>query len=213
MPNSTLSYLKPLIPQFVLNELKVMRDKRQYLKWKESGSQGPPPHLLKQITIRDYQRKYGYNVLVETGTYMGDMIQAQKSRFKKIFSIELATTLYEKARNRFKGDKHITIVQGDSGKVLPSVINEINEPAIFWLDGHYSSGVTAAGDKECPINEELDAIFNGKPFDHVILIDDARLFTGKGDYPTVEKLTEFITQRNRKYHVEIENDILRYIVS
>jgi hypothetical protein len=44
--------------------------------------------------------------------------------------------------------------------VLPLIIKDLNEPAIFWLDGHYSSGITAKGDKICPIFEELDSIFN-----------------------------------------------------
>ena len=54
------------------------------------------------------------------------------------------------------------IVQGDSGKVLSEILLEINEPAIFWLDGHYTAGITARGVKECPIFEELDCIFNTK---------------------------------------------------
>ena len=37
----------------------------------------------------------------------------------------------------------ISIIQGDSGKILNSITNKLKKPAIFWLDGHYSSGITA----------------------------------------------------------------------
>jgi len=164
------------------------------------------------MTIAEYRDKYGYGILVETGTFMGDMVEAQKRRFRKILSIELGVDLFNEATRRFKNDKNVTIVQGDSGKVLPKILLEINEPAIFWLDGHYSAGVTAKGEKECPIFEELDAIFNSKRFNHILLIDDARLFIGERDYPTVPQLTEYIKSKNEKYQVEVKNDIIRFVV-
>jgi len=37
---------------------------------------------------------------VETGTYLGDMIEAQKTRFKKIISIEIEIGLFEKAQKK-----------------------------------------------------------------------------------------------------------------
>ena len=172
----------------------------------------PPPHKVKQKAIADYQQKYGYKVLVETGTFLGDMVEAQKKRFSKVISIELGVDLFVKAQKRFENDKNVTIVQGDSGKVLPKVLADINEPAIFWLDGHYSAGATAMGDKECPIFEELESIFNGRQFDHILLIDDARLFVGQGDYPTIEKLTEYIKNKNQKYQLEVKDDIVRYVI-
>ncbi len=160
--------LKTYVPQVVLNQLKKLRSKKQYQEWKKNGCPSPPPHIVKQMTIAEYQRKYGYTILIETGTYMGDMVEAQKSNFKKIFSIELGIDLFEKAQKRFKNEKNIAIVQGDSGKVLPQILKNLYEPAIFWLDGHYSAGITAKGDKNSPIFEELNAILNNKQFKHII---------------------------------------------
>lgn len=204
--------MKPLLPQFLKNILKKRREKKWLQKWNESGCPVPPPHIVKQMTIREYQEKYRYLILVESGTYLGDMVEAQKKRFKKIYSIELGVDLYDKAKKRFKKKKNITIMQGDSGKVLPKILAEINEPAIFWLDGHYSAGITARGDKDCPIFEELEAIFKSKKFNHVLLIDDARCFTGIGDYPSIDKLTEFIKRKNEKYQIEVINDIIRCVI-
>lgn len=212
MKDSIKKILKPMIPQSVLNRLKRSQERKNLEKWENSGFPSPPPHIVKQIAIAEYHEKYKHNILVETGTFRGDMIEAQKKRFKKIISIELAVPLFEKAQKRFKNDANVILVQGDSGKVLSKVVNDINEPAIFWLDGHYSSGVTAKGDTECPIFGELDAVFNEKKLDHILLIDDARLFTGKGDYPTIEQVTQYIRNKNEKYQVEVKHDIIRYVV-
>ncbi len=212
MKNMIKRIFKPYVPQMVLNLLRKQEQKRLFSEWENNGCPVPPPHLLKQMTIREYKEKYSSVILVETGTYKGDMVETQKKRFKKIFSIELETDLFSKAQKRFKNDKNVILVQGDSGKVLPSILSAINEPAIFWLDGHYSAGITAKGDKDCPIFEELDSIFNSKNFNHILLIDDARLFTGTGDYPTIEKLTEYVRSKNEKYRVEVKHDIIRYII-
>jgi hypothetical protein len=124
----------------------------------------------------------------------------------------LSLDLFNDAKRRFNNDKNVTIIQGDSGKVLPKILSEINEPAIFWLDGHYSAGITARGEKECPIFEELDAIFNHSKHNHILLIDDARFFNGQGDYPTISALTDYIKSKNGEYKVEVKHDIIRYLV-
>lgn len=145
--------------------------------------------------------------MVETGTYLGDMVMSQKNNFKRIISIELGKDLWEKAKLRFKMYSHIELLQGDSGKVLHEIIGNINEQAIFWLDGHYSSGVTAQGEKDCPVYEELSAIFKNN-HKHILLIDDARHFVGQGDYPTAEELVAFVNQQSSDYKYEIKNDII-----
>lgn len=143
---------------------------------------------------------------------MGEMVEAQKNNFKQVFSIELGQDLFIKARERFKGDTHVSIRQGDSGQILPQIIHEINEPALFWLDWHYSAGITAKGEKDCPIYEELEAILSQKQFSHVILIDDAGHFTGEGDYPTIDQLTAFIAAKNPAYRVIVKHDIIRCVI-
>ena len=202
--------LKSFIPQFILNILQKSYEKIQLIEWHKNDCPVPPPHIVKQLTIQEYQKKSQYTVLVETGTYMGYMVEAQKKKFKKIISIELGIDLFNKAIKKFKNDKNVTIVHGDSGEVLPKILLKINEPAIFWLDGHYSGGITARGETDCPIFEELDAIFNSKKLNHIFLIDDARLFTGQEDYPTINKLTEYIKSKNEKYEVQVKDDIIRY---
>lgn len=197
-----------LLPWSVKNKLMSIKRKRDYNLWKKNGCPVPPPCIVKQEVISQYQQTYGYNILIETGTYKGDMVEAQKTRFGKIISIELCRPLFEKATKRFKKDNNVSIVYGDSGKILPEILPDIQQPVIFWLDGHYSEGVTAKGDKETPILEELNAIFELSPFRHVILIDDARLFIGDDNYLDIKDLIYFIKVRNKEYSVEIKHDII-----
>lgn len=206
-----LKFLMPLLPYAVINPVKRSVYKKELEEWNRKGCPVPPPHMVKQLTIAGYQKQYGYQTLVETGTFMGEMVEAQKKNFKEIISIEIGDDLFEQAKKRFRQDKNIRLIHGDSGKMLPQVVTTIKSPAIFWLDGHYSNGITAMGDTECPIFEELDAIFNNNNLDHILLIDDARCFTGENDYPTIEKLTEYVQRKKPLYNVEVKNDIIRYV--
>jgi len=200
------------VPQAAFNQFIKNRDKKQLAEWKKNGCPVPPPHIVKQIAIEEYRNKYGYTTLIETGTYLGEMVEAQKTRFKNVISIELAADLFKKAQKRFINDKNVHIIQGDSGKVLVNLLNNIKEPAIFWLDGHYSEGITAKGAKACPIFEELDAIFKSDQFNHILLIDDAKDFTGNEDYPSIEEITKFIKSKNNKYQVEVKHNIIRCVI-
>jgi hypothetical protein len=190
----------------MLNEYVLFND------WLRNDCQGLPPHVFKQNVIFEFQKSSGLDILVETGTYRGDMVEAQKQFFRKIYSIELSMKLYQMAKKRFSKDKNVEIVQGDSGRMLSSIVTKLDKPAIFWLDGHYSGNITAKGEKECPVFEELDAIFNGKIKNHVLLIDDARCFIGQGDYPTIDDLTKYITDKNPAYKLEIKKDVLCFTI-
>ena len=103
-------------------------------------------------------------------------------------------------------------MHGDSAVLLSSVIKDIPEPVIFWLDGHYSGGKTAKGESECPIWSELDQIIT-RQLPHIILIDDARCFIGKQDYPTIEELQRYFVDKNINHSFEVKDDIIRIILS
>jgi hypothetical protein len=212
MNSSLKKLIKSLLPDVILRKLNQRRQEEELQKWLKNGRPSPPPHLVKQNTITEYQRKSGIGVLVETGTYLGDMVEAQRKRFHKIISIELSPELHARASKRFHPFSHINILQGDSGKVLNRVADELQEAAIFWLDGHYSAGITARGDKDCPVFEEINAIFKSNKPDHILLVDDARCFTGEGDYPTIDELTRHVRSKNERYQVEVKDDIIRYTI-
>jgi hypothetical protein len=215
--NSTLKTIVLIITPVIIIDtlrsiLQKLLSKRDLERWEQNGRPVPPPHIVKQKVIKEFQEEFKINILIETGTYKGDMVYAMKNNFKKIYSIELGVDLWKQACKRFKNQKHITILQGDSGKVLVELVSQINERALFWLDGHYSSGITSRGEKECPVFEELGSILNAK-FNHVLLIDDARCFNGSGDYPTVEKLRETILMKKPLSKLDVKDDIIRIILA
>lgn len=191
-----------------LDFVRILRDQKQLWQWRVGFFNGIPPQIVKQKAIRRFKHLYNYSILIETGTYLGDMVQSQKRHFKRIHSVELSESLYIEATQRFKDDGNVFLYLGDSGVMLELILQQVNEPCIIWLDGHYSGGFTAKGEKECPVMEELNVIFSDKRFDHVVLIDDARCFTGEGDYPSKHDIMEFVAKRRPDYDVEVKDDII-----
>lgn len=132
---------------------------------------GVPDWLLQAL-----QASGRYGLAVETGTFRGDSALVLANAVGRCTTIELDTTLAAAATKRFASDPRITVVQGSSRDVMASVLTSITGPTFFWLDGHWSGGVTAGADDPCPLDGELDAIASS-PFasDCLVAIDDARL--------------------------------------
>jgi hypothetical protein len=178
-------------------------------EWKKLGRPVPPPDAFKQQTVRKYAKRFAIGTLIETGTAYGDMVYALKDVFTEIYSIELGDALYQRARERFAVLPHVHIFHGDSATILPQLLASIDKPCLFWLDGHYSGGSTAKGDIETPIKAELRHISNHHREDHVILIDDARMFTGDNDYPTIEELKKIALAEIPGSTFDVADDIIR----
>lgn len=206
MLNSLKQVIKRTLPDDVI---KLRRDLEARRAWEKQGRPSPPPHIVKEELIRDYARAFNTQILIETGTYLGDMVHAMKKSFSRIISFELDQKLAAQAQQRFAKDNHIDIVQGDSGKLLGDYLATISEPCLFWLDGHYSGGITAKGALETPIKNELTAILSHPVDGHVILIDDARCFTGENDYPTLDELRSFVAAHNLQHNFSVEHDVIR----
>lgn len=186
------------------------RLERKYSEWKKNGSVLPMPHLGKQRILAEYAEKFSPTVFIETGTYKGDMVYAMLNQFEEIFSIELDRTLFEKAKKRFSAYKHVHIMHGQSGELLPKLLKNIMQPCLFWLDAHWSGGSTAKGELETPIMQELQCILNHTSAeDHIILIDDARCFIGENDYPALQTLEHFILDICPGWIHEVKDDIIK----
>lgn len=164
-------------------------------------------HKNKQRTLDYYKGKFNLKTLVETGTYKGDMVEAMRGKFEKIYSIELGENLCKDAQERFRNNADIEILCGNSEKVLSDLVPKLNKPTLFWLDAHFSRGITAKADLDTPIVKELEIIFRNKINGWVILIDDAVLFNGTNDYPAIEKVQKMANDNNMV--CEVKNDIMR----
>jgi len=190
----------------------IKKDDIKHLKrWEQNGHKGSPPHIIKEKVLKEHAKKFQLKTLVETGTYYGDMIEALKENFERIYTVELDEFLFKTAKKRFVKNNHIEVIHGDSGEKIKEIIQKINQPTLFWLDGHLSGGETAQGKKDTPIYEELDVIFKSKNLNHVIIIDDARCFGNESDYPTLDELKKFVFSKRDNLEIIVEFDSIRII--
>lgn len=208
--------LEKLLPKSLHDELNWFRLKlrnrnnnweEETIAWVNEGSKLPVPHSVKKNAIANFQKRFGVNILVETGTFLGEMIYAQRNSFSQLYSIELAEELFKMASKRFSVYKNVNILNGDSGKVLKDLVPKLNEPALFWLDGHYSGYETAKGEFETPFVQEFNAIISS-PHKNIILVDDAHLFIGKNDYPTINFIKDIVKSKLSSYTLDVENNII-----
>jgi hypothetical protein len=175
----------------------------EYLSWKFRAVPGAgAPHLVKQKTIVEFASKFNLRVLVETGTNYAHMLYVNKNRFREIYSIELDDRRAESARRKFANHPNIHVLQGNSADVLPRLLPALKEPCLFWLDAHDF-------DISTPVKQELDAIYNYPAQAHVLLIDDARWFDGRTEYPTMKTLRETTAGEYPGRVVEVKDDIIR----
>ena len=183
---------------------------KKFHQWEKNGACPPMPNFGKQQVVKRYIKKFSPEVFIETGTYKGKMVYAVMPHVKEIYSIELDQIHFERAGRRFIGHPNIHILQGQSGEVLPTILKNISKSCLFWLDAHWSGGSTTKGDLETPIMQEIECILNHtRAEEHVILIDDARCFTGENDYPTLEALERFIRNVCPDWVFEVKDDIIR----
>jgi hypothetical protein len=159
--------------------------------------------------VKSYVRRFAVRTVVETGTYLGVMVMALRQQCLHVYSIELSRTLAERAIDLFAGDSRVSILHGDSAAVLPDLMPHLESPCLFWLDAHYSGGVTAVGSKQTPIIEELSCVLRLGASGDVVLIDDARCFTPDFGYPTVETVRSFVAGRWPEAVFDVEDDIIR----
>lgn len=156
--------------------------------------------------------KYKNNIFIETGTLHGDGVKlALDCGFSKIYSIEIDDDLVEFNLRQFHDQQdRIQIIHGDSFEVLKTLLKTINEPATFWLDGHWDSG--PLGMYNCPLLHELDVIYQHHIKSHSLLIDDRRLFGDSnhhwGREVTEEAILSKIKQINPLYYISYENGVI-----
>ena len=179
-----------------------------YWYWKLRGEPARAPHLLKQRTVRDYARRYRLRTLVETGTYYGEMVSAMRHHVERIYSIELDPRLARRAIAKFARWPHVTILEGDSGRLMPELLQTVTAPTLFWLDAGYYGWAGLIGETG-RLAVELDAIFCHPVRGHVVLIDDARGLDGRNGALTVDQLRRRVAAEFPDRAIEVKHDIVR----
>ena len=178
---------------------------------------------LRFFNIKRIISEFNIDCFFETGTWKGDgLAYAGKYPFKKLFSSEIIPELAQKAADRFKDDKRVTIINNNSLDALQDKINEISGNCLFWLDAHFpgaEEGVsdynaTSSEQLKYPLEAELKEIFSRrKGFSDFILIDDLRIYED-GNYESGNMPAHILPPINRNINFVIElakdtHDIVR----
>ena len=204
--------VRAILPEFLERPIRgwmVARRDAKALRDHRRSPAASPPHAVKVEAVLACARRHGIRQLVETGTFEGEMARKVRGAFDSIVTIELSPALAREARRKLRPYSRVTVLEGDSAEVLPRVLLDLRSPALFWLDGHYSGGITARGERDTPLLEELRAIAGHGVPGHAVLIDDARLL-GTGDYPSREQVERILGAGMRGYRLTIEDDIARW---
>ncbi len=176
-----------------------------------------PDGPLSADFLRELATRFGLTAFVETGTYLGNTAAVANTIFAEVHTIELSAQLASQAATRFANEPRVRVYEGDSASLLAQLVPHLKGPALFWLDGHYSEGVTARGQGNTPILEELKAIASSGRKDSVILIDDLRLFERRAlavdsgsslhGYPSVNEVHEAILAIDPSYQFFVYGDV------
>jgi hypothetical protein len=182
---------------------------RGCIDWSRSKYAAPSPHFIKQACL--LRNAYPNATWVETGTFLGETTEVLSKHGSMVYSIEPEPALFANARAYFNSFDNVEILNGTSEQVFPSLLPKIHGDVNFWLDGHYSAGVTFHGSQDTPILDELKSIAaNLGHFNRTcVLVDDIRCFDPHqsiyGSYPPLDALVDWA--RENKLHWHIEHDI------
>ena len=174
--------------------------------WAARGFDAPSPDFVKhQVLLRN---GFAAGTWVETGTFMGQTTAVLAAHAAQVVSIEPEPTLCAQARARFAAQPHVHIVNGLSEAVFPGLLPMLHGAVSFWLDGHYSAGVTHKGPLDTPIRQELAAIAAhlARWPQVCVCVDDLRCFTSDepvfAEYPPLSHLVDWAQQEGLAWHIE-----------
>lgn len=145
---------------------------------------------------------------METGTYLGDTTSMLAKISNQVYSIEPEKNLYANAIKRFAKIGNVKIINGTSEVVFPGLLPKISGDVNFWLDGHFSGGITFQGKLDTPILEELRQISENLPhYSNVaVMVDDVRCFNPTvpeyANYPSIDSLVDWAHLNGFEWHIE-----------
>jgi|TARA_R110000796_G_scaffold140149_4_gene256292 hypothetical protein len=149
------------------------------------------------LTRKELFNKYKLDnkIFFETGTHKGESVQtALDLGFEKVVTVELIHNFFNECAFKFIDKPNVNLFYGHSNDKMDEMLNLVDSPALFWLDGHVD-GVNA----DC-LWDELEHIKNHTIKTHTIIVDDIPLYFGDG-----EKVKEKILEINPDYKFVIED--------
>ena len=140
---------------------------------------------------------------VETGTYLGHGAAFLSQIASHVHTIEPSDECIERALSVLQDLDNVTMHKGFSEDILPGLLGMLSGSVCFWLDGHFSGGITTKSLLDTPIKSELREIGrNLRLYDQcVVLIDDIRE-CGSGDYPPLEYFVFWALRHGLNWTIE-----------
>lgn len=152
-------------------------------------------------------------IWIETGTFEGETTEFLSRQAKCVYSIEPEPKLFANAKIKLAGHKNIELINGLSEEVFKSLLDRVNGDICFWLDGHFSGGITHQGPQDTPIVDELALIESHLPNwgDTRIFIDDIRCFDPMlyPGYPPLDHIVDWALRNNLSWSIEHDIFIAR----
>lgn len=182
----------------------------QFNSWSARNYAPPSPQFVKEKVL--FRHGLCNAIWIETGTYLGTTTKFLAKEAEFVYSIEPEISLYNRAQHLFSEYPNVKIINGTSEGVMSTLLQGVGTRVNFWLDGHYSAGITFQGDLDTPVMIELASIeLHLQDFmEIVIFIDDVRCFNPLipeySTYPELNLLTNWALKN--RFSWTIENDIL-----
>lgn len=159
------------------------------------------------------KRHYGVADFIETGTNVGDTALWAAGHFDRVVTIEADPRLRDVAAGRLDAHPHAEVILGTSQQALAGILAGRGR-SLVWLDAHWSGPGTSGEDYECPIIEEIRLV-DAAGGEHLILIDDARLFLNppppphKAEHwPAIGAILDVLREKHPDAYVGIWRDVI-----
>jgi hypothetical protein len=150
--------------------------------------------------------------------------KALSAGFEKVYSIELRKEWVDLGMEIFKEDiasGRYHLISDDSSNMKDHFDEAIlKKKTMFFLDAHVDNADIHNYKRKCPLLDELDAIKSLERKDHVILIDDLRIFSqpfpwGENSYGDIKFLDEIqrkLLEINPEYKFTALRGVIEYDV-
>lgn len=159
--NNAKGMFRKIVPSFVYNFLK----KRKNLYFLRSRNRNDFAMTIEYDTApfncdtymeKEFLKlKENYHIanVIETGTYKGVTTKWLAKNFDHVFSIEIMRKYFEEASLNLKGLDNVKLINSDSRKALPSILDRLKGNTLIFIDSHWY---------ENPLLPELEIIAESK---------------------------------------------------
>ena len=160
------------------------------------------------------RQQFGLKTFVETGTNKANTTVWAAEKFERVYTVEGYEPLYRAAIEKYGSIPNIQFLYGNSPDRLAELVPTLKEPAVFWLDAHWCGPETSGQSAECPVIAELD-VLNASELEHILLIDDARLFLAPpppphvaSHWPSIDEVCRHLSAHPSNRYVCVFQDVI-----